>query len=78
MAALVPAVRASVQDVGGVLGDQTGAQISAHGSRAEDGVSMLDGLRIERVRVPLGVVAIIYENRPNVTSDAATCTRART
>jgi glutamate-5-semialdehyde dehydrogenase len=28
-------------------------------------------LRIERRRVPLGVVAIIYENRPNVTSDAA-------
>ena len=30
-----------------------------------------NGLRIQRVRVPLGVVAIIYENRPNVTSDAA-------
>ena len=30
-----------------------------------------NGLSIERVRVPLGVVAIIYENRPNVTSDAA-------
>ncbi len=30
-----------------------------------------NGLRIERVRVPLGVVAIIYESRPNVTSDAA-------
>jgi glutamate-5-semialdehyde dehydrogenase len=30
-----------------------------------------NGLRITRVRVPLGVVAIIYENRPNVTSDAA-------
>jgi glutamate-5-semialdehyde dehydrogenase len=29
-----------------------------------------NGLRISRVRVPLGVVAIIYENRPNVTSDA--------
>ena len=29
-----------------------------------------NGLRIHRVRVPLGVVAIIYENRPNVTSDA--------
>ncbi len=29
-----------------------------------------NGLRIERVRVPLGVVAIVYENRPNVTSDA--------
>jgi glutamate-5-semialdehyde dehydrogenase len=30
-----------------------------------------NGLRIERVRVPLGVVGVIYENRPNVTSDAA-------
>jgi glutamate-5-semialdehyde dehydrogenase len=29
-----------------------------------------NGLKIEQVRVPLGVVAIIYENRPNVTSDA--------
>ena len=29
-----------------------------------------NGLVIEQVRVPLGVVAIIYENRPNVTSDA--------
>jgi hypothetical protein len=46
MAALVPAVRASNTDVGGVLGDQTGAQVSAHGSRPGDGVSMVDGLRI--------------------------------
>jgi hypothetical protein len=46
MAALVPAVRAQVQDVGGVLGDQTGAQVSAHGSLQGDGVSMIDGLRI--------------------------------
>jgi glutamate-5-semialdehyde dehydrogenase len=30
-----------------------------------------NGLRVERVRIPLGVVGIIYENRPNVTSDAA-------
>ena len=30
-----------------------------------------NGLVIERVSVPLGVVAIIYESRPNVTSDAA-------
>ena len=29
-----------------------------------------NGLHISKVRVPLGVVAIIYENRPNVTSDA--------
>ncbi|MGA6942180.1 MAG: glutamate-5-semialdehyde dehydrogenase, partial [Pseudolabrys sp.] len=30
-----------------------------------------NGLRIERVRVPLGVIGIIYESRPNVTADAA-------
>ncbi len=29
-----------------------------------------NGLRIQRVRVPLGVIGIIYESRPNVTSDA--------
>ncbi len=30
-----------------------------------------DGLKIEKINVPLGVIAIIYESRPNVTSDAA-------
>ena len=30
-----------------------------------------DGLLIQKVSVPMGVVAIIYESRPNVTSDAA-------
>lgn len=30
-----------------------------------------NGLHIEKIRVPLGVLAIIYESRPNVTSDAA-------
>jgi glutamate-5-semialdehyde dehydrogenase len=30
-----------------------------------------DGLRIRRVRVPLGVVAMIYEARPNVTAEAS-------
>lgn len=30
-----------------------------------------DGLKISKVSVPMGVVAIIYESRPNVTSDAA-------
>ncbi|MGH6683781.1 MAG: glutamate-5-semialdehyde dehydrogenase [Pseudolabrys sp.] len=29
-----------------------------------------NGMRIERVRVPLGVISIIYESRPNVTADA--------
>jgi glutamate-5-semialdehyde dehydrogenase len=35
-----------------------------------DGWTRPNGLQVQRVRVPLGVVAIIYENRPNVTSDA--------
>lgn len=30
-----------------------------------------DGLRIQKISVPMGVIAIIYESRPNVTSDAA-------
>ena len=30
-----------------------------------------NGLKIEKIRVPLGVVGIIYEARPNVTADAA-------
>jgi glutamate-5-semialdehyde dehydrogenase len=36
-----------------------------------DGWTRPNGLRVARVRVPLGVVGVIYENRPNVTSDAA-------
>ncbi len=35
------------------------------------GSSRPNGLKIEKVRVPLGVVGIIFEARPNVTSDAA-------
>ena len=34
-------------------------------------VTRPNGLRIERILVPMGVIAIIYESRPNVTSDAA-------
>lgn len=30
-----------------------------------------NGLRVERMRVPLGVIGVVYENRPNVTSDVA-------
>ena len=30
-----------------------------------------DGLHIQKISVPMGVIAIIYESRPNVTSDAA-------
>jgi len=36
-----------------------------------------NGLKIERVRVPLGVIGIIYESRPNVTADAGSlCLKA--
>ncbi|MEJ7926929.1 glutamate-5-semialdehyde dehydrogenase [Sphingobium sp. AN641] len=36
-----------------------------------------NGLRLSRVRVPLGVIGIVYESRPNVTADAAAlCLRA--
>jgi glutamate-5-semialdehyde dehydrogenase len=36
-----------------------------------------NGLRIQRVRVPLGVIGIIYESRPNVTADAgALCVKS--
>ncbi len=43
--------------------DPVGETISAYNTPS--------GLRVEKRRVPLGVVAIIYESRPNVTSDAA-------
>lgn len=36
-----------------------------------------NGLRLQRVRVPIGVIGIIYESRPNVTADAgALCLRS--
>ncbi len=38
--------------------------------RVLDGSTLDNGLRVERVTVPLGVVAIVYEARPNVTADA--------
>ncbi|MGM9642250.1 MAG: glutamate-5-semialdehyde dehydrogenase [Eubacteriales bacterium] len=45
------------------LPDPIGEQISQK--------TLENGLTIEKVRVPLGVIGIIYESRPNVTSDAA-------
>ena len=36
-----------------------------------DGRTLKNGLKIEKVSVPMGVIGIIYEARPNVTSDAA-------
>lgn len=37
----------------------------------DSGETRPNGLKIEKVRVPLGVIGIIYESRPNVTADAA-------
>ena len=39
--------------------------------RVEDGRTLENGLKMTRVRVPMGVIGIIYEARPNVTLDAA-------
>lgn len=49
---------------------QVKAQPDPVGQVLEGGVRP-NGLRIEKVAVPLGVIGIIYEARPNVTADAA-------
>ena len=58
----IAAMAQGVRDVA-ALGDPVGEII--------DGYCRPNGLRIQKTRVPLGVVGIIYEARPNVTSDAA-------
>lgn len=49
---------------------QLSAQADTVGHLIEER-TIQNGLRLQKVSVPLGVVAIIYEARPNVTSDAA-------
>ena len=39
--------------------------------RVIDGWKIDNGLEIQKVKIPIGVIGIIYESRPNVTSDAA-------
>ncbi|MEE1106095.1 MAG: gamma-glutamyl-phosphate reductase, partial [Ruminococcus sp.] len=39
--------------------------------RILEGRTLKNGLQIEKITVPMGVIGIIYEARPNVTSDAA-------
>ena len=60
-AARVAAIAAGVEAVAG-LPDPVG-DVMAEWTRP-------NGLRIARVRVPLGVIGVIYESRPNVTADA--------
>ena len=50
--------------------EQIAAQDEVVG-RMEDERIRPNGLKVSRMRIPLGVIAIIYEARPNVTSDAA-------
>ncbi|WP_420146102.1 glutamate-5-semialdehyde dehydrogenase [Sphingobium sp.] len=56
--------------------DQVAALANPLGSVIDTSVRP-NGLELSRVRVPLGVIGIIYESRPNVTADAAAlCLRA--
>jgi glutamate-5-semialdehyde dehydrogenase len=50
--------------------EQIAAQVDPVGQTIE-GYYRPNGLRIQKVRVPIGVVCFFYESRPNVTSDAA-------
>ena len=47
------------------------AALPAPVGEIEDGRRLSNGLELTRLRVPLGVVAVVYEARPNVTVDAA-------
>ena len=47
------------------------ASLAAPVGRVLDGRTLKNGLQIEKVTVPMGVIGIIFEARPNVTSDAA-------
>ena len=50
--------------------DQIAAQVDPVGQIIE-GYVRPNGLRVQKMRVPIGVVLFFYESRPNVTSDAA-------
>ncbi len=69
---LVDRLRLDEARIGGMAGGlRQVAALADPVGEVLDGWVRPNGLRISRVRVPLGVVAIIYESRPNVTSDAA-------
>ena len=62
------AIAESVETVG-ALADPVGRQLAA--------IERPNGLLIERIAVPLGVIGVIFESRPNVTADAgALCLKA--
>ena len=55
-------------------GIRDAAALPDHTGRILDEITRPNGLKIYKKQVPLGLVAIIYESRPNVTSDAAALT----
>lgn len=61
----IDAMAAGVREVA-ALDDPVGEELEAR--------TLESGLRLRKVRVPLGVVAVIYEARPNVTIDCAALT----
>ena len=61
-AARIEAMASGIREVA-ALPDPVGRLLEEH--------TRDDGLHIQKVSVPMGVIAIIYESRPNVTSDAA-------
>jgi glutamate-5-semialdehyde dehydrogenase len=58
----IEAIAAAVEAIA-ALGDPVGELIDGH--------RLPNGLNVRKVRVPLGVIAVVYEARPNVTIDAA-------
>ena len=58
----IAAIAAQVRDIA-ALPDPVGEVV--------DGGRLANGLELRRVRVPLGVIGVVYEARPNVTIDAA-------
>ena len=71
-AALLDRLRLDEERLAGIAGDvRTIAALPDPVGEVIDGHRLPNGLDIRRVRVPLGVVAVVYEARPNVTIDCS-------
>ncbi len=70
--ALIDRLRLDEQRIAGIAaGARAIAALPDPVGEVIDGHRLANGLDVRRVRVPLGVVAVVYEARPNVTIDAA-------
>lgn len=71
-ASLLDRLRLSEERINGMAdGVRQVAALPDPVGRVLDGRTLKNGLQIEKVTVPMGVIGIIFEARPNVTSDAA-------